>query len=77
MGLNSQLIEINQSGLYGHTFDTSSLAYNHVDGMVGNSGCGTEVLTDQFGQSRPEDTACDAGAYEYRYVEVIFATGFE
>ena len=77
MGLNTQLIEINQSGLYGHTFDTSSLAYNHVDDMVGNSGCGTEVLSDQFGQGRPEAIDCDAGAYEYRFVDVIFATGFE
>jgi hypothetical protein len=76
-GLDTDLVEINQSGLYGHTFEQSSVIYNHVDNLVGNSGCGTEVSADQFGQARPNSGFCDAGAYEYHFIDVIFATSFE
>lgn len=75
--LNPMRVEINDSGLYGHKFDTTSLAYNHVDNMVGNPSCGNQVTSDQFGAPRPTDGVCDAGAYEYRFIDVIFISGFE
>ncbi len=71
------LTEINNSGLHGHSFSTDSLAHNHVDDMVGNPGCGTVTLTDQFGTIRPTDGSCDAGAFEYIFIDQIFADNFE
>ncbi|MGJ8662994.1 MAG: choice-of-anchor Q domain-containing protein [Marinicella sp.] len=75
--LNPSLVEINNSGLFGHKIDPSSLAYNHVDDTVGNANCGSQITTDQFGTARPLDGFCDAGAYEYIFIEEIFASGFE
>lgn len=71
------LAEINSSGLSGHSFTTDSPAHNHVDNMVGNPGCGTVTLTDQFGTTRPTDGGCDAGAFEYLFIDLIFADPFE
>ncbi|TDR19376.1 choice-of-anchor Q domain-containing protein [Marinicella litoralis] len=71
------LAEINNSGFYGHSFDTNSLLYNHVDNMIGNAGCEVTVTSDQFGNPRPTDGQCDAGAYEYIYIDLIFTNGFE
>ncbi len=71
------LAEINDSGLMGHSFEPISLAYNHVNDMVGSSGCDTTVTNDQFRNPRPTDGQCDAGAYEYIYIDVIFDNGFE
>lgn len=75
--LDPALVEINNTGLYGHKIDTNSLAYNHVDDMVGVASCGNQATSDQFGNSRPLDGACDAGAYEYNFNDVIFSSGFE
>ncbi len=75
--LSPALTEINQSGLHGHKFEPNSLAYNHVDNNVGNPSCGNQITTDQFATPRPLDGACDAGAYEYLLIDLIFATGFE
>lgn len=71
------LAALNDTGLKVHAFDTDSIAYNHVDNMAGNSGCGVSVTSDQIGTARPTDGFCDAGAYEYIYIDVIFANGFE
>jgi CSLREA domain-containing protein len=75
--LEPNLVEINNSGLFGHKINTNSLAYNHIDNMVGNSGCGITITNDQFGNPRPTDGICDAGAYEYVFIDVIFNNGFE
>jgi CSLREA domain-containing protein len=75
--LNQSLVEINDSGLYGHKFGTDDLPYNHVDDMFGTASCGNQVTTDQFGTPRPIDQSCDAGAYEYIFIDVIFQSGFE
>ncbi len=76
LGLNP-LAALNQTGLKVHAFDTDSIAYNHVDNNVGNSGCGFLVTSDQIGTARPTDGFCDAGAYEYIYIDLIFTNGFE
>lgn len=75
--LNPALVEINNSGLSGHQFETTSLAYNHVDDTEGDSSCGIQITSDQFDNPRPTDGLCDAGAYEYRFIDVIFISGFE
>ncbi len=75
--LLNPLAEINNSGLYGHSFGTGSLAYNHVDDMAGNPGCGSQTTEDQFGTARPTDGSCDAGAFEYIFIDLIFTDSFE
>lgn len=73
----SQLQSVGRSELRVHTFEPSSLAYNHVDPMVGNSNCGSLINSDQIGTARPVDGFCDAGAYEYVFIDEIFTNGFE
>jgi CSLREA domain-containing protein len=75
--LNPALVEINNSGLSGHKFEPTSLAYNHVDDAEGDSSCGIQITSDQFDNPRPTEGLCDAGAYEYRFIDVIFISGFE
>lgn len=75
--LNPNLVENNNSGLFGHTIDPDSLAYNHVDDMFGTANCGSLITSDQFGNSRPNEGACDAGAFEYIFIDEIFTSGFE
>jgi len=71
------LAALNETGLHVHAFEPSSIAYNHVDTSVGNSGCGSLVTHDQIGTARPGEGFCDAGAYEYTFIDIIFANGFE
>lgn len=74
----SPLIEFNQAGVSVHSFGPDSLLYNHVDDLVGNAGCGSLVITDQVGNSRPTDGECDAGAYEFNIPnDVLFASNFQ
>ncbi len=74
----SPLIELNNAGVRVHTFLPNSILYNHVDSMIGNAGCGTQVTGDQVGNPRPNEGACDAGAYEYNVLnDLIFASNFD
>lgn len=71
------LASINETNLQVHKIEPDSIAYNYVDDNFGKVGCGTVIPTDQIGTLRPVDQACDAGAYEYIFIDLIFASDFE
>ncbi|MFC3194208.1 choice-of-anchor Q domain-containing protein [Marinicella sediminis] len=71
------LAALNDTGLRVHSFEPGADAHNYVDDMIGNVGCGTVVPNDQIGTPRPEGAGCDAGAYEYIFIDEIFISGFE
>lgn len=59
-----------------HALLHDSLAINHIP--QGTNGCGTTITTDQRGVSRPQDAACDIGAYEVdveRYLLTLILDG--
>jgi hypothetical protein len=71
------LAALNDTGLKVVGFDPGALAEDYVDDMIGNVGCGTVVANDQIGTPRPVGADCDAGAYEYIFIDEIFINGFE
>jgi hypothetical protein len=73
----SPLAALNDTGLKVHEIEPNGLAHNYVNDTFGKVGCGTVIPTDQIGTQRPVDTSCDAGAYEYIFIDLIFNDGFE
>ena len=61
----SPLDYFNGSVLKVHALENGmSIAIDLVDNMVGNSQCGTGVIVDQLGFTRPSGLTCDACAFE-------------
>jgi CSLREA domain-containing protein len=61
----SPLDFFNGSVLKVHALENGmSSAIDLIDNMVGDSQCGTGVIVDQLGFTRPSGLSCDAGAFE-------------
>jgi CSLREA domain-containing protein len=71
------LVSLNDTGLQVHNFEPGALPEDYVNDLIGNVGCGTVVPNDQIGTARPVGDDCDAGAYEYIFIDVIFISGFD
>ncbi len=83
-GTESLALTVRNSIIAGNTGSGSPIEVSDDDGpidiqysLIGDSGCGTQITVDQVGNPRPNEGACDAGAYEYRYIDLIFADTFE
>ena len=59
---NLGVLQDNSGNTNTHALLASSQAIDHIPG--GSSGCGTTYIVDQRGVARPQNNACDVGAYE-------------
>jgi CSLREA domain-containing protein len=64
--LNLGPLGLNGYEPFTHAVLLGSVALNHIP--AGQSGCGTEVITDARGYTRPMGGACEAGAFEAQHM---------